>query len=137
MNMKLPKNELIDKLRALELPPEDFAIFGSGPMWAHGLHEMHDLDVLARGEAWKKAKANGTLQKAIVSGEKVDFADGLIEVFDTWGPGEWNVDELIDTAEEFDGIKFVKLANVLKWKRLMGREKDADHVKLIEQYMHN
>jgi len=36
------------------------------------------------------------------------------------------VDKLIDAAEEIDGIRFVRLAEVLRWKNLMGREKDFE-----------
>jgi len=47
---------LIKKLLSLDLPPEDYAVFGSGPMFAHGIKDLgHDIDVIARKKAWKKA----------------------------------------------------------------------------------
>jgi len=45
------------------------------------------------------------------------------------------IDTLIDTAEEFEGIKFVTLENVLRWKKLMGRPKDLEHIKMIKAYL--
>jgi nucleoside phosphorylase len=37
---------LLDELRALALPAEKFAVFGSGPMGVRGLRDMHDVDVI-------------------------------------------------------------------------------------------
>ena len=51
---------LLGRLRALELPAEDYAVFGSGPLAVRGLIEhIGDLDVVARGPAWR----NYTLQR--------------------------------------------------------------------------
>lgn len=137
--MKLPAHPYLDALRQLNLPEKDFAIFGGGPMWAHGLRDkLNDLDVVARGDAWLMVTKLGTPQPTEIKvGQVVELDRGNIEVFNAWGPGTWDVHDLIDTAEIIDGIRFVKLSNVLKWKKLMGRPKDIDHVKLIEQYMHN
>jgi predicted nucleotidyltransferase len=52
--------KLLSLLKSLKLPTEDFAVFGSGPMYAHGIKELgHDLDLIARGVAWEKAKEHG------------------------------------------------------------------------------
>jgi len=131
----LKNHPLIQQLLALGLPPDDFAVFGSGPMMAHGIKESRDLDIIARGAAWSLAQALGQQKKGGYGGNKIGLADGLIEIFDSWGPGAWDADELIDTAEVIEGIRFVALQNVLKWKKLMGRPKDAEHIGLIETYL--
>lgn len=131
----LKDQPLIGRLLALGLPPGDFAVFGSGPMMARGLTTSHDLDVIARGAAWERAAALGLGQKGIYGGDKIELAEGLIEVFDAWGPGEWDTDELIDTADVIGGVRYVTLENVLRWKRLMNRPKDAGHIRLIEAYL--
>ncbi len=132
---ELQDQPLIKKLLVLNLPPDDFAVFGSGPMMAHGLKEAHDLDIIARGTAWSLAQALGQQKKGTYGGDKVELAGGQIEVFNAWGPGEWDPDELIDTAEVIAGIRFVTLENVLKWKKMMNRPKDAEHIRLIEAYL--
>lgn len=123
---------LIKQLLALGLPPEDFAVFGSGPMLARGIKESHDLDLLARRAAWEKAAVGGTVDAAY-GGRKAVIGD--IEIFNGWGPGEWDIDGLIDGADVIDGIRFVTLQNVLKWKRSVGRPKDREHISLIEAYL--
>jgi hypothetical protein len=131
----LNDNPLIQQLLKFGLPPEDFAVFGSGPMMARGIKESHDLDIIARGAAWSLAQALGQQKKGGYGGNKIVLADGLIEIFDSWGPDEWDTDWLIDTAEVIEGIRFVTLQNVLKWKKLMGRPKDIEHIGLIETYL--
>jgi hypothetical protein len=47
------------------------------------------------------------------------------------------VNRLIEEADVIDGIRFVKLADVIDWKKTQCREKDLYHVKLIEDYLEN
>lgn len=129
---KLIDHPLIKQLLALDLPPDDFVVFGSGPMMARGIKESHDLDILARGAAWEKAAANGTTE-ANNGGRKTAIGD--LEIFNDWGPGEWDIDALIDGADVIDGIRFATLDNVLRWKKLVGRPKDQEHIRLIEAYL--
>lgn len=132
----IKENPLISKLIALNLPKEDYAVFGSGPMFAHGIKDLgSDVDLIARGKAWEKACQIGDTKKAALSNNKVVILfEGDIEIFNGWAPGEWNVDKLIDEAEIIDGIRFVSLENVVRWKKLMGREKDLTHIQMINDY---
>lgn len=131
----IANHPLILKLLSLGLPAKDYAVFGSGPMFAHGLKDLgHDLDLVARGEAWKMMLQSGQIDTS--KGYPIaTYFDGEIEAFDSWGPGKWDTDELIDTAEEIEGIRFVQLEKVLAWKKVMNRPKDVEHVRLIEEYL--
>jgi hypothetical protein len=54
---------LFEKVRALRLPASEYAIFGSGPLVAHGLlGEGRDIDLVARGAAWRRAAELGLTQ---------------------------------------------------------------------------
>ena len=134
------QESILDYLRSLELPAKDFAVFGSGPMYAYGLKDLdNDLDLIARGEAWERALRLGEVDGDAFHGlGKVELADGKIEItnywFDDLQPGVWDINELIDNAVMIDGIKYVSLEDVLKWKKLFGRPKDIAHAKLIEAY---
>jgi hypothetical protein len=132
-------NDLIQKLLSLSLPAEDYAIFGSGPMFAHGIKDLnHDLDVIAKGMAWKKAgEIAPSIQTRLNIGRVIELFNGEIEIFNDWAPGSWNIDDLIDSAEIIEGIRFVGLENLLRWKKLMNRPKDWDHIKQIEEYLQN
>jgi hypothetical protein len=135
--MNIPSTHpLFQKLTMINLPSTDYAVFGSAPMWLHGLKELNnDVDIIARGAVWQLATELGEVVKAPTKGEVIKLFDGTIEVYNVWAPGDWDTDELIDTAEEVDGIRFVNLENVKKWKINYGREKDLQHVKLIDDYL--
>jgi len=131
----MPDNALVAELKALGLPPDDFAVFGSGPLMARGLIESHDLDIIARGAAWQRARQLGRETAGTHAGRKVELAGGRIEVFDAWGPGAWDPDALIDGADVIDGVRYARLAEVLKWKKMMRRPKDTEHIRLAEAYL--
>ena len=133
---RITENPLIQKLLSLNLPSEDYAVFGSGPMFAHGIKDLsHDVDIIARGKAWEKALTLGQQQiSKIDSILFVDFFGGEVSAFNSWAPGVWSIDDLINSADIIDGIRFVTLENVYKWKKLRNSEKDKEHLELLEDY---
>lgn len=135
MTVLVSRDPLYVRLLDLDLPQCDYAVFGSGPMFAHGLLESpNDIDIIARGMAWERLKEVAVTFGREVSSEHLELFMGKIEAFSTWEPGEWDVDELIDSAEFIDGVPFVPLHLVLRWKQRIGRPKDALHCRIIEDY---
>ena len=134
--MKQRVLNLFQKLSTLNLPKKDFAVFGSGPLFIHGLREeIHDLDIIARNKAWEKAKKSDEVEKMTTGPhEVVSLFDGLIEIYNGWSPGEWDIGELIETAEIVGGIRYVTLENVFRWKKLANRPKDLPDIKNLERY---
>ena len=136
MLASLRRNRLIRQVLDLGMPPGDFALAGSVPLYAHGLRaRLGDVDVVARGKAWDIAQ---TFEKAGRApsgiGRVVRIGGGEIEIFDSWVSPEWPIDALIDDAEVIDGIRFVSLRDSLAWKRYMNRDKDLRDIRLLEQY---
>lgn len=128
--------EIVDFVRSLDLPTEDYAIFGSCPMAAHGLKEhCHDIDIIARNAAWERTKKLGEVQVAPMGDKVVRLRQGTVEIFDGWAPGPWDTDELIDTADTIDGLPYVNLPNVLAWKKRMMRRKDVHDIKTLEAHL--
>ena len=125
---------LREKVAALRLPAGDYAVFGSGPILAHGLiKSVNDVDVLARGVAWEAARGLG----AVVDGEMGDpvvrLGGGEVEIFGGWLG--MDTDGVIDGAETVWDLPFARLEDVLAFKRLLGRPKDREHARLIESYL--
>jgi hypothetical protein len=136
VNRHVAGSSLVALLRGLELPADDFAVAGSGPMLPAGLRPPSDLDVVARGEAWREACRHGRpVPPRSGVGLAVRLFGGAIEVFTRWPGSCPGPDRLIDNAELIDGIRWVRLADVLLWKRLSGRDKDRDDVRLISDHI--
>lgn len=128
----------MQKLLSLDLPANDYAVFGSAPMALHGLKTLsNDIDVIARGEAWEKAKNFCFPEESPMKfGNFLKLFDGKIEIYHCWFPKDaWNVDELIDGAEIVDGVRYVRLEDVLKYKKTRNSPKDISDIKLIEDYL--
>lgn len=118
---------------ALELPPQDYAVFGSAPLLAHGLVEgVNDVDLLARGSAWTRAASLGEVETAPDGDMVIRLANG-VEIFDGWlGVDK---DALIDRTVLIDELPYADLRDVLAFKRILGRPKDKEHVRILEAYL--
>lgn len=128
------EKDLFAALRSLQLPAGDYAIFGSGPLIVRGIIEAdNDLDILSRGAAWARATELGELVNLIDHGvEVVSFFGGAITVGTKWAIGDFDPDELIDSAEIIEDLPFVRLKYVVRYKKIAGRPKDLAHLRLLE-----
>jgi hypothetical protein len=137
----LSENRLIRRLamlvNRLHLDPADFVIFGSGPLLAHGLRSgIHDLDIVARGPAWRHVSRYGCPGTGSVNGAPMAlFWNGLIQFSQGWISADWDADDLIDRAETIQGWPFAGLADVLAYKEVLLRPKDHPDITALRQAM--
>lgn len=133
------EHPLIKKLLTLKLDPNDFVIFGSAPLLTRGLRdEISDLDIVARGEAWVRARelADHRFQLSLHSLQPMlTFFDGLIEIYPQWIDDTWSVDTLIDDVDIIGGLRFARLRRVLAYKRKLDRKKDRADILRLERYL--
>lgn len=128
---------IFEKVKSLNLPLGKYVVFGSGPMAVHGIRENHDIDILAIPEVYEQLKLDSNWhEKTWPSGdiclEKEDFEITNKWKFDSYEP---DIQKLIDEAEVINGVPFVKLEEVLAWKKVRGKEKDLKDIQLIEDYL--
>jgi hypothetical protein len=131
------KNPLIRCLIAFDWDRDDFVIFGSAPLLAHGLRRsIRDLDVVARGAAWRRASELGVPAVGTISGDPVVHLCGdRIQVAQEWIAKAWNTDDLIDRAEIIQGLRFARLADVLAYKQMLMRPKDIPDIQALTQLL--
>ena len=127
-------HDLFDRLRALNLPSGDFAVFGSGTLAIRGLiDDPADLDILCRGVVWQRISEIGELQQLEDGTFIASLDNGLLTFGRTWAIGSVDIDEMIDTAEVIDGLPFVRLEHVVDYKRLRQTDRDREHLALMEE----
>ena len=125
--------DLFEYIRKLGLPSREYAIFGSGPLIVRGwVQGTNDIDVVCRGAAWRSACDGGVVSYD----ERYDVSiashcNGRVTFGTSWGIGDLDVDELIDTAETIAGLPFVRVEHVIAYKEIRGSAKDLLH---LEQY---
>jgi len=129
-------SDLFGRLRSLELPVDDYAVFGSGPLIVRGIIDAgNDLDMLCRGAAWERAQELGSLVYLPEHDVSVVSLFGGALTFGTrWAIGDFDVDHLIDTAETIDGLPFVRIEHVVAYKEIAARPKDNEHLRLLTAY---
>ncbi len=127
---------LFDQLRQLNLPPRGYAVFGSGPLAIRGIIPLtHDLDVICREEVWKTVSQIGSVEylpEYDVS--VVTMADGALTFGTKWGIGNFDIDELIATAEIIDALPFVRVEHVIGYKNIRASEKDLLHLDALSNF---
>lgn len=121
-------------LHQVDLPTNDYAVFGSGPLLVRGvISEVNDLDLLARGAAWETATTAGEIVYLPEHDITVaSFFGGLVTVGNSWAIGDVDVDKLIDTADTLEEFPFARLEHVVAYKALAGRPKDLEHLRSLE-----
>ena len=61
--------------------------------------------------------------------------DGRLTFGTRWAIGDFDIDELIDTAETIVGLPFVRMEHVIAYKAIADRSKDRAHLAAVEAYL--
>jgi hypothetical protein len=128
--------ELFKRVKSLNLPVGEYAIFGGGPMGIRNLREMHDIDIIASDRLFDEyTDKQGWRLKEIYGYRDWLKNDELeIEMGRDWHEG-WGVEKMIKEADIIDGLPFVKLEYLIEWKKFFRREKDLKDIELIEEFL--
>ena len=128
-----------DKVKALNLPLDQIIVIGSGILDQLGIRPASDIDLAASPDLMKNlSEESGDWIKKFDDNQRFYFVkdDGSAEVWDGWEfDGQVvSYDDLLDYAVKYDGVRFVDLKFLRKWKSWRGREKDVRDVELIDEW---
>lgn len=123
---------LLNNFKKLKLSDKGYAIYGSGPLGVRGIRDVKDLDIVVTDDLYQKLK-----EKYPKDSKKERIKLGEIEIYPiwAWGTGFEGLKETIDRAELIDGLRFVLLEDLIRWKEKMGRVKDFEDIELIKKYL--
>ena len=129
----------VDKVKALNLPLDQIIVIGSGILDQLGIRPASDIDLAASPDLMKNlSEESGDWIKKFDDNQRFYFVkdDGSAEVWDGWEfDGQVvSYDDLLDYAVKYDGVRFVDLKFLRKWKSWRGREKDVRDVELIDEW---
>jgi hypothetical protein len=125
-------NEVQSKVATLRLPANDYVLYGSLPLLAHGLIDsVNDIDILARGSAWEHAQTFAKAELAPMGEWRVKLED--LEIYNAWLG--MNVNTIIERAVFINGLPYADLQDVLEFKQKLNRPKDAEHIRRIETFL--
>ena len=132
----MTKQEIIDKVKTLNLPPGSYIVFGSCPLAAAGLREANDIDMVVSEEVLDSLRRAGWEEIDKGKDDK-PLAYDVFEAHSNWNFSSYSpkLEQLLKTADIFDGVPFASLAEVKKWKAASGRPKDLRDLALIDNYL--
>ncbi len=125
------KLRCIDTLKELNIPKDDFVIYGSAPMVIRGLKEKNnDLDVLVKDIVWEKLSVKYPNN---INGDYIDINGISFTHTDMNFLGDMN--EVIKKSEIIDGFHILSLSETKRWKEKVGGEKHLKDAKIIGEYL--
>lgn len=129
---------IIEKIKGLNFPALQYVIVGSGTLDALGIRKASDIDIAVLPELHKKLCENSDWEKIerygkiFLKKEGIDIIPSL-----DWSEYSTTTEEAIQSALIIDGIPFLNLQELKKFKKALGREKDFADIKLIDEYLLN
>ncbi len=128
--------EVISKVKTLNLPKDLYVVFGSCPMAIAGIRETGDIDMLVSEEIFAKLKKAGW-QELYKGPDDKPLTHDCFEAHSNWDFSPYNptLKHLLLTATVVDGVPFASLEEVRKWKFASARPKDLTDIKLIDEYL--
>ncbi|MFA7194041.1 MAG: hypothetical protein WC087_03945 [Candidatus Paceibacterota bacterium] len=127
---------IIEKLKSLNLPSNQYVVISSGILDVLGIRKANDIDLSITKELHEQLRKTGEWEEDVRYG-KVFLLKEDIEINPdvSWEDYKTTTKELIETALVVDGINFMNLEEVIKFKKALGREKDFKDIELIEEYL--
>jgi hypothetical protein len=131
-----------DKVKALNLPLDQIIVIGSGILDQLEIRPAVDIDLAVSSDLMKKlSEKSSDWIKKFDDNQRFYFIkdDGSAEVWDGWEfDGQVvSYDGLLDYVVEYDGVRFVNLEFLSRWKKWRSLEKDTQDVKLIDEWRAN
>ena len=138
---ELIRHHLFQALELINLPKDEYVIFGSSVMFALGirpLDDLDDLDLLVTTRLWNELKPTyKVFHDDEWNADHIYLFDEQIEIWNRWGPGIYNVEQMLKNAIKIGDFNFASIEDTIRWKKEMNRKKDLKHIKLLNEYLEN
>ena len=129
---------IIERIKKIGLPLGHYVIVGSGVLDALGIRPARDIDIAVTPKLFRTIQASGEWEEEKRYGKiflKQDGIDVIPEL--SWSEYPTTTEEAISSALIIDGVPFMNLEELKKFKTALGREKDKPDIALIENYQRN
>jgi len=130
------KTTVLNHIKSLNFPKNEYVVGSGAAMAVRGIRETRDIDMVVLPILFETCKHNGWKIKTFPNGVEGLYKD-IFELFVIVKHGDYNpsFEYLVQQSDEIDGILFLKLTEVLKFKQAYGREKDLRDIELIQQHL--
>lgn len=132
----MTKEQIISKIKTLDLPDDSYVVFGSCPMAVFGLREANDIDLYVSSQVLQHLR-NSDWMELYKAANDTPLVYDVFEAHDNWNFSSYKptLDHLRKTCILVDGVPFAALDEVRKWKQASGGDKHLADVALIDKYL--
>ena len=135
MVLLIQNMNIIKKIKELNLPKDQYIVVGSGILDMLGIRKSNDIDIAVTKDLFDKMRKTDEWEEV----EKYNKIFLKKEGFDIIPQLDWEnytttTEEAISSALIIEGIPFMNLNELIKFKTALGREKDFKDIELIKEY---
>src|SRR3989344_669354 len=143
ISLESNRGTIFERVKRLNFPIGKYVVAG-GAMEAHGIRKAKDVDLIVTKELFDDLLKQGWAPKPCrpndigKDGTKRKLRKDDVSIISEYS---WldkyfaKTEDLIASADIIQGIPFVSLDELLKWKKASRREKDLEDIELIEDYL--
>ena len=127
-----------DRVRTLNLPLNQIIVIASGVLDAYGIRAADDIDLAVSPELFATFESDPDWAAHSAEWGERYYRNGECEAWSGWTePGKTRplYEDLLADTIEIDGIRFMTLDYVRRWKVIKGRDKDKKDIALIDEYL--
>lgn len=131
---------IFQEINKLNFKLGHYVVAGSGPMAAHGIKDITDIDIVVTPELFEKCKQEDWEQIPWTYPDHLGpifLRRGFIELYTDVNCGNFNptFKELLQRADIIQGIPFASLEDVMKFKNEYNKPKHLEDIRKIENYL--
>lgn len=132
-------SDFISRVKALNLPEEEFMVCGSAILDVLGIRKAQDVDLLVSSELFQKLESDDGWKRHSKYKTSLEHPEGISGAKQTldFMKENYSLDEALPLATYIEGIPFMSLEMLINAKTQLGREKDLKDIKLIKKYLDN
>ena len=130
----MAQTDIFARVQAIDLPPSEYVVIGSGVLNAVGLRESRDIDLVVSEQAFAELRQRPGWKLTQKHGEPCLEKDDF-EVWLDWGPDMPDFKTMFREALVVRGLHFASFETVMRFKRLHPTDKNLRDIVLIEQYL--
>jgi len=129
---------IISKIKELNLPYGKYIVVGSGTLDVLGIRQAGDIDIAVTKDLHKELRGTGEWEEEEHYG-KIFLKKDIFELNPelTWENYHTTLYEAMASALVIEGVPFMNIDELCKFKKALGREKDFKDLELIKNYLNS
>lgn len=129
--------DYISRVKELNLPEDEFMVYGSAILDVLGIRKAQDVDILVSSELFEKLEKERGWQRHHKYPTTLEHPEGIsgAKVNLDFMKENYSLEDVLPLAIYIESVPFMSLEMLINAKTQLGREKDLVDIKLIEDYL--